>query len=147
MDTGPVTLTDRRCLVARLREGGLVPQAHPHASRARLASRLVVSAASLDRSSGPAARRPHTRLRGVLTKRDLDGRAILPSERIDALAHVLELRDQAHERGELPYGRDWPLPPCLECGATVTDYGRASGDGHTHSIWFFPCGHGVVADR
>ncbi|CAL9673250.1 hypothetical protein SUDANB176_07570 (plasmid) [Streptomyces sp. enrichment culture] len=80
------------------------------------------------------------------TRRDLDGRAVLPLERIEALDHVLGLRKQILEAGGLPYPQDWPLPPCLECGAAVHNWVRGKG-GLPTSYWFFPCGHGVVADR
>jgi hypothetical protein len=80
------------------------------------------------------------------TTRDLDGRAILPLERIEALDHVLELREQALEAG-LPYPEDWPLPPCLECGAAVVRWLRMGGGEYPITYHFFPCKHGVVADR
>ncbi|MEY9816338.1 hypothetical protein [Streptomyces albogriseolus] len=80
------------------------------------------------------------------TSRDLDGRVILPLERIESLDRVLDLRKQVLEAGDLPYPEDWPLPPCLECGAEVQSWVRGRG-GLPTSYWFSPCGHGVVADR
>ncbi|MFF9204289.1 hypothetical protein ACF1AE_21210 [Streptomyces sp. NPDC014986] len=83
----------------------------------------------------------------MLTPRDLDGRAILPLERIEALDDVVQRRAQALDAGGLPYPEDWPLPPCLECGATVVRWLRGGGGEYPMTYRFFPCGHGVVADR
>ncbi|MFD5452183.1 hypothetical protein [Streptomyces sp. NPDC127100] len=81
------------------------------------------------------------------TPRDLDGRAILPLERIEALARVLDLREQAIEADDLPYRQDWPLPPCLECKGAVVRWLRSGGGEYPIAYRFFPCHHGVVADR
>ncbi|MFE9114018.1 hypothetical protein ACFYN9_31000 [Streptomyces collinus] len=83
----------------------------------------------------------------MLITRDPDGRAILPLKRIEALDQVVQRRVQALEAGELPYPEDWPLPSCLECGAAVERWGRSGGGEHPMVFLFFPCGHGVVADR
>ncbi|GAB1329905.1 hypothetical protein [Streptomyces sennicomposti] len=79
--------------------------------------------------------------------RDLDGRMILPRERLDALGEVLRLRAETMEAGNLPYPEDWPLPLCPECHGAVQKWISGSGDGLPTSYWFSPCGHGIVADR
>ncbi|MFG3336968.1 hypothetical protein ACGFZZ_33740 [Streptomyces tendae] len=81
------------------------------------------------------------------TQRDLDGRVILSLERIESLDRVLGLRAQAIEDGDLPYREDWPLPPCLECKGAVVRWLRSGGGEYPIAYRFFPCQHGVVADR
>ncbi|MGW1030287.1 hypothetical protein ACWD4J_42715 [Streptomyces sp. NPDC002577] len=77
-------------------------------------------------------------------ERDLDGRLILPWERIEAIDKVLELRKAAVGAGNVPYPHDWPLPMCPICRGTVGSYVRSGGSDEIR-YHFFPCGHGVVA--
>ncbi|MFE6808627.1 hypothetical protein ACFVEN_44290 [Streptomyces sp. NPDC057681] len=80
--------------------------------------------------------------------RDLDGRMILPARRVEALASVLRLREEHEAAGLVPYPQDWPFPQCPECHGNVQRWGGGCGeDGEARSIWFFPCGHGIVADE
>jgi hypothetical protein len=79
-------------------------------------------------------------------RRDMDGRLIIDPARSAALERVLQLRDEALAAGDLPFPMDWPLPPCLVCGATTTEYLAATDPHWPTRHHFYPCGHGVVAD-
>ncbi|MEU1908473.1 hypothetical protein [Streptomyces hygroscopicus] len=83
----------------------------------------------------------------MATTRDLDGRLILPRERVEALADVIQLRKEAMDSGRLPHPRDWPLPPCPECHSPVTKWLSSEGEEQTLRFHFWPCNHGIVADQ
>lgn len=100
-----------------------------------------------DQGKAPPADVLRTTLSGMPSVRDPDGRVIVPLKRIKALDLVLQLRVQTQQAGYLPYPRDWPLPTCLECGAEVREWLRSGGGEDPIRLRFFPCGHGVVADR
>ncbi|MEU5525286.1 hypothetical protein ABZ759_32915 [Streptomyces sp. NPDC047860] len=79
--------------------------------------------------------------------RDLDGRAILPLERIEALARVLDLRKQAIEADDLPYREGLAAAAVPGVQGAVVRWLRSGGDEYPIAYRFFPCKHGVVADR
>ncbi|ALO98740.1 hypothetical protein SHL15_7747 [Streptomyces hygroscopicus subsp. limoneus] len=83
----------------------------------------------------------------MATTRDLDGRLILSRERVEAIASVIQLREETKNAGQLPYPHDWPLPPCPECERPVTKWLSSKGEGEHLRFHFWPCNHGIVADQ